>query len=365
MNKLLSTLAIVLALATIALGRQVHVPLFKRDRTHERMARSVQLPQQAPVMDSDNPVDPLKNYQDVEFFGNITIGTPGQSFIVVFDTGSSNLWVPSISCNGGGCTDKHKYNHTQSKTYQANGKSISIKYGTGSMQGYLSQDLTTVAELGIKGQTFGEATSLAPFFANQPIDGILGLAFKGLAKDHVTPVFDNMVSQGLVDSSVFSFYLGEKGSEIVFGGYDESKMAGKPFYVPVVHDLFWFIKFEDFKYDGKDMHFCFIFDCHAIVDSGTSLIVGPPHRVNKLLDKVNISPDCSNYSSLKDIAIRINGKDFTLPPSVYVLRSGNQCQPAIAAAKDLPFWILGDTFMRQYYTIFDREKDKVGFAPTK
>ena len=58
------------------------------------------------------------------------------------------------------------------------------------------------------GQRFGEAVQQPGMtFLLAHFDGIAGLAFPSLAVAGATPLFDNMVMQGLLPRPVFSFYL--------------------------------------------------------------------------------------------------------------------------------------------------------------
>ncbi|XP_024374877.1 phytepsin [Physcomitrium patens] len=223
----------------------------------------------------------LNNYLDAQYFGEIGIGSPPQPFAVIFDTGSSNLWVPSAKCYLSlACYFHHRYKSGKSSTYKEDGTSFAIQYGTGSMEGFLSQDDVTLGDLTVKGQVFAEATKEPGLtFVVAKFDGILGLGFKEISVNRVTPPWYNMLDQGLVKEPVFSFWLNRNpdessGGELVLGGVDPKHFKGEHVYTPVTRKGYWQFDLGDVTINGRTTGFC-ANGCTAIADSGTSLLAGP------------------------------------------------------------------------------------------
>jgi len=304
----------------------------------------------------------------------------------VFDTGSSNLWIPSSKCpiTVIACDLHSKYYSTRSSTYKANGTAISIKYGSGAMSGFLSQDSVVVGGLTVTGQVFAEATGEPGVaFDLAKFDGILGMAFVNISADGVVPVFYNMMSQKLVAQTLFSVWLsknpqGTNGGSLILGGLDSTKYTGSINYVPLISDTYWAFNMGDIQLGNSSLNFCGTSGCNAIADTGTSLIAGPVADVTALNNKLGavsfegegVFPSCNVISTLPNVQIVINQITYTLTPQDYVLQvtAGGKTQ-CISGFMGIsiptppgPLWILGDVFISTFYTVFDFGGNRLGFA---
>jgi len=230
---------------------------------------------------SSDDIVPLDNYLDTQYFGEIGIGTPPQNFTVIFDTGSSNLWIPSSKCYFSiACYLHHRYRSVKSKTYKKNGETCTITYGSGQIAGFFSEDNVLVGSLIVKNQKFIETTrETSPTFIIGKFDGILGLGFPEISVGGAPPIWQSMKEQNLVEKDVFSFWLNRDpdasaGGELVFGGVDSKHYKGSHTYVPVTRKGYWQFDMGDLLIDGHSTGYC-AGGCAAIVDSGTSLLAGP------------------------------------------------------------------------------------------
>ena len=135
---------------------------YKKHRGHHRFEEPLKVP--------------LDNMFDAQYFGPISLGTPPQNFKVVFDTGSSNLWVPSVHCEDRACLAHERYNSTLSSSFVSNGTSFSIQYGTGSLTGVVSSETLAFGGVQIKNQLFAESISEPGMtFVTAGMDGIMGM----------------------------------------------------------------------------------------------------------------------------------------------------------------------------------------------
>ncbi|GAB5353345.1 hypothetical protein AAMO2058_000029000 [Amorphochlora amoebiformis] len=321
-------------------------------------------------------VIPIDDYMDSQYFGEISIGTPPQMFKVIFDTGSSNLWVPNK--DEGGSYDFHNhYDSSESSTYESDGRTFSITYGSGSLSGYLSKDDVTLGDIKVHGATFGEATNEpGQAFQMGKFDGIAGMAFDTIAVDQVTPIWYPMVKQ--FEQQVFAFYFGSEAkgtqSEMVIGGTDPNHYTGEFKYVPLNARTYWQFSLSRISIGSVDHAENFTvssdLSIDAIADTGTTLIVGP----SALMDKINEAVggqmsggmyffDCDKVSSMPNINFEMGGHVFPLAPEDYVIRQQGMCFSGFEGQDSpRPLIILGDVFLRKYYTVFDAGNLRLGFA---
>ncbi|KAF4635134.1 hypothetical protein G7Y89_g2969 [Cudoniella acicularis] len=322
---------------------------------------------------------PVSNFLNAQYFSEITIGTPAQTFKVVLDTGSSNLWVPSQQCGSIACYLHTKYDSSSSSTYRANGSSFEIRYGSGSLSGFVSQDTVTIGDLKIKDQIFAEATEEPGLaFAFGRFDGILGLGYDTISVNKIPPPFYSMVDQGLLDKAVFAFYLGDTAdgdnSEATFGGVNPDHYTGKITTIPLRRKAYWEVDLDAIKFGDATAE---LENTGVILDTGTSLIA-LPSTLAELLNKEigakkgyngQYSVECDKRDSLPDITFTLSGYDFKITPYDYILEVQGSCISTFMGM-DFPepvgpLAILGDAFLRKWYSIYDLEKGTVGLAAAK
>ncbi|KAI8915997.1 aspartic peptidase domain-containing protein [Gorgonomyces haynaldii] len=331
---------------------------------------------QTQVLNGEHSIS-LTDFMNAQYFGEIEIGTPGQMFTVVFDTGSSNLWVPSTRCSDIACWLHHRYDHTKSSTFAENGTTFAIQYGTGALEGVISQDTLTLGDLEIPGQLFGESTKEPGFtFALGRFDGILGLGFDTIAVNHVVPPVYNLINLHLLDEPLFGVWLGEagegEGGEITFGAIDHDHFTGPVTWAPVTRKAYWEVEMDSVTLGGKKIG---ITTTKAAIDTGSSLFALPTEEADKINKLIGAKKgwngqhtiDCKKVPNLPELTLSFGGQPFVLKGEDYILKvsGGFNAEASCIPAPAGPLWIVGDVFLRHYYTIYDVGNARVGFAKAK
>ncbi|CAG8527665.1 2572_t:CDS:1 [Ambispora gerdemannii] len=312
---------------------------------------------------------------DIGYHGPIKIG--GQTFNVIFDTGSSDLWVPAQECTDAACKVHKSYNPKKSKGFKTDNKPFKLEYGTGAVSGFIAIDDVSIAGFMSKGQTFGLSTKMSDDFKTDESDGILGMGLDKLSSQNAKTPFTQLVEQKAVKDPVFGFFLGRKkdgsDSQLTLGGVDSSKFTGQLKYNKLVgKDGFWEIALDDASVDDKPLRFS---KKTAVIDTGTTLLIAPPddaaaiHKAIKgaVYKQGEYYVPCNTKAVVSltfgGVAYKISLKDLVRERT----NQNDMCVSGITGGNigGANQWLVGDTFLKNVYSVYDTEKLAVGFAPVK
>ncbi|EAR88005.2 eukaryotic aspartyl protease (macronuclear) [Tetrahymena thermophila SB210] len=331
----------------------------------------------------------LQNHGNTFYTGKIQVGNRDQYYKMIFDSGSTLIFLNSVQCDSIGCIRGNQYDSEASPTFKDVDLEVKVEFGSGILTGEMGIDTFYFGDMAVERVEFMEILEQdGAVFESGDFDGLIGLAFPQLG-DGADTVVDYMKDQNLIPKKMFSFYMSRKdesdNSFISFGQIDQQVIAGDIKYHKVESPLYWTLLAQEIKLGGHKTSLCSReYPCPLAIDSGTSIIAGPSDQIDFLTDLIlDRGFECNQIKKMPAISFVIDGEEYPILAEEYIISSNGafanmyehsvdpaECYPALVAL-DVeepqlgPMWILGDIFMSKYYTLFNREDKTVGFAKLK
>jgi len=193
------------------------------------------------------------------------------------------------------------------------------------------------------------------------------MGYQSISHYNSPPPFQTFIAQGQSTEPIFAFKLSKTGnSELYLGGMNSDMFAGEVNYTPVNTPRYWQITMDAVSVNSQTS----VTDIQAIIDTGTTLIIGDASTVRAFYDSVpGAQPAGRGFysipcSSIPEVSFTFSGTPFSISPELFNFGqdgSGN-CIGGIVGSDSLNFWIVGDVFLQNVYSIFDLGNDQVGFA---
>lgn len=307
---------------------------------------------------------------------------------VVFDTGSTNIWISSDLCKEGPCRlpGRHIFNHSASATFMYPGSmlQLTVQFGTGQIKGPQARDDFHIGPFSVYNQTFAMIeTESGSVFRDVAFEGIVGLAYPKMSANGATPFFDSIINQKALNHNEFAFYFSKdkpSANALFWGGVDKSFYNGELEYFPVIDPYYWSLKMHSFKIGneviyGVDDKWKGVKNTArkwhgpvALVDTGTTFFTLEEDKFQTALDKLPYAT-CSEMTDESHPPITFTletamGKprDFVLTNKQYMTSNGKgdgaRCTPAFMhidiPREHGPGMVLGEVFLRHYFAVFDR-----------
>ncbi|KAH8897164.1 acid protease, partial [Thozetella sp. PMI_491] len=331
----------------------------------------------------------LFNISVVSYLIELDIGTPAQTLRVAVDTGSDELWV-NPDCSSSTlvrsqvqeCQENGSYKPGSSSTATVFSNSSEIQYGSGFVEFDYVVDTIAVGDssVNLSNVQFGVATSTEDLST-----GILGLSWgNGVNLDYDNFV-DILAEQGVTESKAFSVALGsddlDNGGVLIFGGLDTSKFTGSLVGIKMLGrqgreriNRYW-VQLNSVGFSSSSGSTTYTnSSTPVILDTGSSLSYLPTQIVSSIARDMGATFSrqsdlyllrCSAVDASTNITFAFDGITINIPASEFVLvadSTGSICALGALGSDDLGIPILGDSFMRSAYVVFDQTQNTISMA---
>mmetsp|Transcript_13215 Transcript_13215/g.24737 ORF Transcript_13215/g.24737 Transcript_13215/m.24737 type:complete len:349 (+) Transcript_13215:363-1409(+) len=314
----------------------------------------------------------LTNYYNSQYYGNFSLGSPPQNFTVVFATSSSGSWISSTDCTSPFCLLHENFNYTASSSV--------VLYPTENYDdlifdrdivGYLATDN---ARIGCSPLLKGFTFLLSDVVENYPVnsalyDGVIGLAASENYDGNFPTFIEFLYLQGLISQRTFSIYYSVSGnfqSMLIIGGYDSTLYSGN--ITSISNEgkgSVWQLNVTSITVAGFNVPMS---TNTAVIDSSQTGLVFPSSMQAFLQKYTAVNNNCSNKLILPALVFTINGTAFTIGHDDYVIQveseGSKSCSTTIYSniGVDSSTIVLGDSFLKAYYSYYDLEAGLMSFA---
>ncbi|KAB8416401.1 hypothetical protein FH972_024920 [Carpinus fangiana] len=326
------------------------------------------------------------------YFANVSIGTPAQDLRLHIDTGSSDLWVNTpesqicTSRGGAYCRATGTYSSNDSSTYAFVNGDFNISYVDGSgASGDYASDTLRIGSASLSEFQFGIG------YRSTSQEGILGIGYainevqvNRAGGDQYPNLPLALVNQGTISTPAYSLWLNDLDANtgtILFGGVDTDKYDGTLSTLPIVQESGVYAEFiialTALGSNGNSGSVISNTAIPVLLDSGSSLTYLPNNIVSALYQSISAQYDSSQGAAYVDcsLADQSGSLDFTfsgvtisVPYNELVILGGYNngqayCVFGVSPAGDSTS-VLGDTFLRSAYVVYDLENNELSLAQT-
>ncbi|KAH7107915.1 acid protease [Auriculariales sp. MPI-PUGE-AT-0066] len=335
---------------------------------------------------------------DSSYSATIQVGTPPQSFQVIVDTGSSDLWLAGPQCIS---CDMDMFATSQSSTYKETSEGIRISYGSGAASGYVASDTVTMGGHTVEGQTLAVMSSVSSGIKVNDVSGLMGLGFESIASTDSTPFWLAVVQGGGWAQPLMGFHferwidradadIVEYGGELTLGGTNTSAYTGDVDFVDLPLGMaggFWNLPLTSVSLLGNttltinaqtigrsttpDV-------AYAAIDTGTTLVGAPPDWVAQFYSlipgAVKGTDSWSAYylypcdTNIK-LSFTFGSKTWTVSEADFKIQQVTKTMCAgglfgldTGSGTNSPAFVIGALFLKNVYSIFRANPPSVGFA---